>query len=183
MDFRLAKEVELYEQRQDDLLRRLDKHANTHGALDLGLNGELKGLEGLLEHAAKKDIRAMWIAFHPQLVGEDAQEIIAELKRLIAALEFSVVSTTHDFEWARAASVLLPMAAWAEEKGTYTNYAGRIQITNRGVMPPGDAQPLHVMMAELLGLSGASASSDPDAIFDSISREIPKNSGMDYDSI
>ena len=125
----------------------------------------------------------MWIAFHPQLVGEDAPETIAALKKLIATLEFSVVSTTHDFEWARAASVLLPMAAWAEEKGTYTNYAGRIQITNRAVMPPGDALPLHVMMAELLKLSGARTSSDPETIFNTISREIPKYAGMDYDSI
>ena len=183
VDFRLAKEVELYEQRQDDLLRRLDKHANTHGGVDLGLNGELNGLKGLIERAEKKDIRAMWIAFHPQLVGEDAPETIAALKKLIATLEFSVVSTTHDFEWARAASVLLPMAAWAEEKGTYTNYAGRIQITNRAVMPPGDALPLHVMMAELLKLSGARTSSDPETIFNTISREIPKYAGMDYDSI
>jgi NADH-quinone oxidoreductase subunit G len=183
VDFRLAREVELYQQREDDLLRRLDKHANTHGALALGLNTGLNGLQGLCERAQTKEIRAMWLAFHPQLVGDDAPEVLDGLKRLIAALEFSVVSTTHDFEWARAASVLLPMASWAEETGTYTNYAGRIQITNRGVMPPGDAQPLHFMMAELLGLSGASVSADPEAIFDSISREIPRYAGIDYDAI
>lgn len=187
VDFRLAKETELYQQKQDDLLRRLDKHANTHGALALGLNGEVNGsiggLIGLRERAEKKEIRAMWISFHPQLVGEDAPEVIAELKKLIAALEFSVVSTTHDFEWAQAATVLVPMAAWSEEKGTYTNFAGRVQITNRAVMPPRDAQPLHVLMAELLSLSGAGVSEDPAAIFDSISREVPRYSGIDYDAI
>src|SRR5215467_6971235 len=183
VDFRLSKEVDLYQQREDELLRRRDKHANTRGALDLGLAAELNGLHGLRERAEKKEIRAMWIAFHPQLVGEDAAYTIAELKGLLAALEFSVVSTTHDFEWARAASVLLPMASWAEEKGTYTNYAGRIQITNRGVMPPGDARPLHMMMAELLNLSGAKVSNDPECIFDSIGREIPKYAAMDYDAI
>lgn len=183
VDFRLGKEVELYQQRQDELLRRLDKHSNTHGALDLGLNGDLHGLRGMRELAEKKEIRAMWISFHPQLAGEDAPEIISELKRLIDALEFSVVSTTHDFEWARRASVLLPMAAWAEEKGTYTNYAGRVQIANRAVMPPGDAQPLHVLMAELLTLSGVQAPPDPSAIFDWISREVPLYAGLDYDAI
>ena len=125
----------------------------------------------------------MWIAFHPQLVGADSADVIAELKKLIAALEFSVVSTTHDFEWARAASILLPMAAWAEEKGTYTNYAGRVQISNRGVMPPGDAQPLHVMIAEMLNEGGAGMSDDPAAIFEAIRREVPRYAGMDYDSI
>ncbi|HEY2385105.1 MAG TPA: 2Fe-2S iron-sulfur cluster-binding protein [Terriglobia bacterium] len=183
LDFRLAEEVAQYQQRQDDLLRRLDKHANTHGALDFGLDSELGGLRGIRERAEKKEIRAMWIAFHPQLVGEDSGAVIGELKKLIAALEFSVVSTTHDFAWARAASMLLPMAAWAEEKGSYTNYAGRVQISNRAVMPPGDAQPLHVMIAELLNQSGAGVSDDPAAIFDLISREVPRYSGMDYDSI
>src|SRR5258707_12777341 len=125
----------------------------------------------------------MSISFHPQLVGEDSPEIADELKRLIDALDFSVVSTTHDFEWARQASVLLPMAAWAEEKGTYTNYAGRIQITNRSVMPPGDAQPLHVLMTELLGLSGLRIPHEPAAVFEWIGREIPLYAGFDYDAI
>jgi len=183
VDFRTGKETELYEQRQDDLLRRLDKHANTRGALDLGLNGGLNGLRGMRELAEKKQIRAMWISFHPQLVGDDSAETIAELTKLIGALEFSVVSTTHEFEWARKASALMPMASWAEEQGTYTNYAGRIQISNRAVMPPGDAQPLHVYMAELLELSDIQVSTDPSAIFDWISREVPLYSGIDYDSI
>jgi NADH-quinone oxidoreductase subunit G len=183
VDFRLAKETELYEQRQDDLLRRLDKHANTHGALDLGLNGALNGLSGLRERAERKQIRAAWISFHPQLVGQDSPEVIADLEKLISSLEFSVVSTTHDFEWARAASMVLPMAAWAEENGTYTNYGGRIQITNRGVMPPGDAQPLHAMIAEMVSLSGDPVSKVPAKIFESIGAGIPKYAGLDYDSI
>jgi predicted molibdopterin-dependent oxidoreductase YjgC len=151
--------------------------------MNLGLNGNLGGLRGLRDLAEKKQVRAMWISFQPQLVGEDSPEVIAELKRLIEALEFSVVSTTHDFEWARKASVLLPMAAWTEEQGTFTNYAGRVQITNRAVMPSGDTQPLHGMMAELLILSGVDVPRDPAPIFESMSREVPVYTGMDYDSI
>ena len=75
------------------------------------------------------------------------------------------------------------MAAWAEEKGTYTNYAGRVQLSNRAVLPPGDAQPLHVLMAELLKVSGIQVSADPAAIFDWIRREIPAYTAMDYDGI
>jgi NADH-quinone oxidoreductase subunit G len=183
VDFRTGREVELYDEQQDELLRRLDKHPNTRGALDLGLNGEFGGLAGLRQLADNGQIRGMWISFHPQLVGDDAPEVINELQRLIAALEFSAVSTTHDFEWARKASVLLPMAAWSEEQGTYTNYAGRIQMTNRAVMPPGDAHPLHVYMAELLALSGVQISREPAVIFDWISREMPAYSAVDYDAI
>jgi NADH-quinone oxidoreductase subunit G len=179
----LSKEAELYQQRQDDLLRRLDKHANTQGALNLGLASDLNGLAGLRERAEKREIRGMWISFHPQLVGEDAPDIINDLQRLIAALDFSVVSTTHDFEWARAASMVLPMASWGEEKGTYVNYAGRVQITNRAVMPPGEAEPLHFLIADLLNRAGGSVSDDPAAIFETISREIPRFAGLDYDGI
>jgi len=183
VDFRLGNEVELYQQPQDDILRRLDKHANTHGALDLGLNAGLNGLRGILELAERKEIRGMWISFHPQLVGDDGTEIVSRLKRLIDVLEFSVVSSTNDFEWTSKASIRLPMAAWGEEQGTYTNYAGRVQLTNRAIMPPGDAQPLHVFMAELLELSGTQGSHDPSVIFEWIGRELPVYSGMDYDSI
>jgi formate dehydrogenase major subunit len=125
----------------------------------------------------------MWISFHPQLVGEDAAEAIAELKSLIAALEFSVVSTPHDFDWAREASVLIPMAAWAEETGTYTNYAGRVQLAKRAVQPPGEAQPLHALMAELLELSGVDVSANPNVIFEWLSREVPLYAGMNYDTL
>ena len=183
VDFRLDKEVETYEKLQDDLLRRLDKHPNTRGAMDLGFAGSVNGLRGLREMVEKKQVRAMWISFHPQLVGNDASEIISELTALIAALEFSVVSTTHDFDWARRASVLLPMAAWSEEKGTYTNFAGRIQLTNRAVTPPGDAQPLHVLMAELLALTGVEVSLEPGEIFESMGGEISLYSGLDYDTL
>jgi NADH-quinone oxidoreductase subunit G len=184
VDFRLGKEVELYQQRQDELLRRLDKHANTRGALDLGLDrSRLNGLRGARELVERKEIQAMWISFHPQLVGDDSPEIMAGLKRLIGSLEFSVLSTTHDFDWARSASILLPMAAWSEEKGTFTNYAGRVQVTNRAVMPPGDAQPLYVYMSELLKLSGVEAASNPSVIFEWISSEVPAYTGMSYDAI
>jgi len=94
-----------------------------------------------------------------------------------------VVSTTHEFQWAQGASILLPMAAWAEEKGTYTNYSGRVQMTNRAVMPPGDAQPLHVLMSALLNLSGVQVSGDSAAIFEWLSREMPTYGNLDYEAI
>ena len=48
-------EVELYQKRQDDLLRRLDKHPNTQGAIDLGPWPRVSsGLRGLRELAEKK---------------------------------------------------------------------------------------------------------------------------------
>jgi NADH-quinone oxidoreductase subunit G len=183
IDFRLGNETQTYQQQQDDLLRRVDKHPNTQGALDLGLAGSLNGLKGLVELAEAKRIRAMWIAFHPQLVGNDDAGILSDLERLIRALEYSVVSTTHEFPWTADATVLLPMAAWAEETGTYTNYAGRVQIANRAVAPAGESLPLHAMMSQLLGFSGVQVSPDPAAIFEWMARETPAYSGMTYETV
>jgi NADH-quinone oxidoreductase subunit G len=183
VDFRVGNETETYQKQQDDLLRRLDKHPNTQGAIDLGLAGTLNGLQGLVELAERKQIRAMWIAFHPQLVGEDSADVFSKLERLIRALDYSVVSTTHEFSWAAQATVVLPMAAWAEETGTYTNYAGRVQITNRAVAPAGESMPLYAMMSQLLGLAGTQVSADPPAIFEWMSRETPALSGIPYRSI
>jgi NADH-quinone oxidoreductase subunit G len=183
VDFRVGNETETYQKQQDDLLRRLDKHPNTQGAIDLGLAGTLNGLQGLVELAERKQIRAMWIAFHPQLVGEDSADVFSTLERLIRALDYSVVSTTHEFSWAAHATVVLPMAAWAEETGTYTNYAGRVQITNRAVAPAGESMPLYAMMSQLLGLAGTQVSADPPAIFEWMSRETPALSGIPYRSI
>src|ERR1051326_6032048 len=81
------------------------------------------------------------------------------------------------------ATILLPMASWGEERGTYTNYAGRLQITARAVMPPGDAMPLHVMMVEMLRLSNIQIARDPNAIFEWMSREVPLYGGLGYDAI
>ncbi len=183
VDFRIGRETETFDKMQDDLLRRLDKHPNTRGAMDLGFAGSLDGVRGLRERAEKREIRGCWISFHPQLVGDDTAESIEEIRKLIEAVEFSVVSTTHDFEWTRKASIRLPMAAWSEERGTYTNYAGRVQITSRAVMPPGEALPLHIMMVELLKLSNVQVTRDPAAIFDWLGREVPAYDVLDYDSI
>ena len=179
-DFRLADETATYEKQLDDLLRRADKHPNTQGALDLGMDSELNGLEGLCERADDGRVRAAWISFHPQLVGDDSEEIISNLERLISGLEFSVVSTTHEFEWTRHASVLVPMAGWSEEEGTYTNFAGRIQFTGRAVPTLGAARPLERLMAEMLRLSGTEVGKDSAAIFDAIAASVPLYAGVDY---
>ena len=183
VDFRLGNEVETYQKRQDDMLRREDKHPNTQGALDLGISTGVNGLAGMIQLAESKQIRGMWVAFHPQLVGDDAPEVIAGLQRLIGALEFSVVSTTHEFAWTAGATLVLPMAGWAEETGTYTNFSGRVQITSQAVDPPGHAQPLHVMMSKLMTMAGTPSSADPANIFESITREVASYAGMDYESI
>lgn len=181
-DFRTDREAELCGQREDELLRRADKHANTQGALDIGL-GNGASLTQLAGAAEAGTLHAVWITFQPQLVGEDPPEVIDALKRLLSAVEFSVVATTHAFEWTGLASAVLPMAAWSEETGTYTNYAGRVQLARRAVAPPGQARPLAQLMAGLLSLGVESIPRTPEAIFALLAEEVESYRGLDYETI
>ena len=138
VDFRLGNEVETYQQRQDDLLRRLDKHPNTQGALDLGLAGEPRIGVAWTAEAGRDASRSAACGFHfiRNWSAKMRRKSSANSQQLIGALDFCVVSTTHEFPWTAGATFVLPMAAWAEETGTYTNYAGRVQITQpRGAAP------------------------------------------------
>ena len=85
-------------------------------------------------------------------VDEEAEGRILDL---VSRLEYSVVLATHKAEWHASASVVLPVAAWSEEEGTYTNFHGRVQFAGRAIEPGGDALPLWEVFAMLLHASGA----------------------------
>jgi predicted molibdopterin-dependent oxidoreductase YjgC len=78
-----------------------------------------------------------------------------QVLELVNALEYSVVIAAHAAEWQKAASVVLPVTAWSEEEGTYTNFEGRVQFAGKAVEPVGDALPVWEMFAMLLHASGA----------------------------
>ena len=68
---------------------------------------------------------------------------------LVKALEYSVVLAAHRAEW-QAARVVLPVTAWSEEEGTYTNFEGRVQFAGKAIEPVGDALPVWEVFAMLL---------------------------------
>jgi predicted molibdopterin-dependent oxidoreductase YjgC len=76
---------------------------------------------------------------------------------LIDALEYSVVLAAHEADWQVTASVVLPVAAWSEEEGTYTNFEGRVQLAGKAIEPGGDALPVWEVFAMLLHASGAAS--------------------------
>ena len=53
---------------------------------------------------------------------------------------FKVYVGHHGDRGAAAADVVLPGATYAEKPGTYVNLEGRVQRSERGVFPPGDAR-------------------------------------------
>jgi NADH-quinone oxidoreductase subunit G len=156
-EFRIASEDKNVSEREDEILRRRNKHPNAMGAIKLGLiSDDLNGIRGAIEAARDGRIKAAMVMFLAPLVrraGDDLAE--KQVLELVNALEYSVVIAAHAAEWQKAASVVLPVTAWSEEEGTYTNFEGRVQFAGKAVEPVGDALPVWEMFAMLLHASGA----------------------------
>jgi NADH-quinone oxidoreductase subunit G len=156
-DFRLDSEDKNVAEEEDQVLRHFDKHPNSMGAIKLGLLSiELDGIEGAIEAARAGRIKAGIVIYLKPLVsrpGDDEAE--GRIAELIEQLEYSVLLAAHKADWQAAASVVLPVCAWSEEEGTYTNFEGRVQLAGKAIEPVAEALPVWEVFAMLLHASGA----------------------------
>jgi NADH-quinone oxidoreductase subunit G len=157
IDFRTDAEDQRVTEKEDDVLRHRDKHPNTMGALKLNLaSAELGGIDGAIRAARDGRVRAGVIVYFKPLVSREGDaEAEAKIAELVRSLEYAVVLAAHRADWQQQASVVLPVAAWSEEDGTYTNYQGRVQLAAKATEPGGDILPLWEVFAMLLHVSGA----------------------------
>lgn len=180
-DFRVDSEDRKVAEQEDQILRRLDKHPNSMGVIKLGLmSAELGGIEGAIKAAREGRIKAGVVIYLDPLVrrpgDEEAERRVVEL---ISRLEYSVVLATHKAEWHAGASVVLPVAAWSEEEGTYTNFHGRVQFAGKAIEPGGDALPLWEVFAMLLHANGAQSPwMAPSEVFSSLAEDEPAYRGL-----
>jgi predicted molibdopterin-dependent oxidoreductase YjgC len=122
------------------------------------------------------------IYFKPLVRRASDDEAELRLTELINALEYSVVVTPHKADWQSAASAVLPVAAWSEEEGTYTNFQGRVQLAGKAVEPGGDILPVWEVFAMLLHASGArSPWMSPDDVFSTLIESVPTYSNITLD--
>jgi NADH-quinone oxidoreductase subunit G len=179
-EFRLDSEDRKVTEEEDEILRHTDKHPNSMGAINLGLmSQELGGIDGAIAAARADRIKAGVIVYYKPLVRrpEDAERE-ARIAELIGALEYSVVLAAHKADWLSGASVLLPVTAWSEESGSYTNYQGRVQLAGKAVEPGGDILPLWEVFAALLYESGdPTLWLSPDDVFGAMVEAVPAYRG------
>ncbi len=184
LDCRFNHEDELVDQREDSLLLRRDKHPNTRGALLLGLTTPFGGLPYMLERARAGEIDAALVLYYPPLIRGEERETLEALRALLEAVPFGVVLTTHEADWLEAASILLPVAAWSEEEGTYTNHAGVVQQVGRALLPPGEARSAAAVATSLLALAGRSPGPGGAADrFRELTAAVPAYAGLTYESL
>ncbi len=156
-EFRVDSEERNLAEKEDQILRRLDKHPNSVGAFKLGLiSDQLEGIQGAIRAAQDGRIKAGIVIYFQPLVrrpGDDEAE--RRVRELINALEYSVVVAAHKADWQGAASAVLPAASWSEEEGTYTNFEGRVQFAGKAIDSAGDALPVWEVFAMMIHAGGA----------------------------
>ena len=87
--------------------------------------------------------------------------------------------------WAKhAASVVLPIANFTEEEGTFTNLRGRVQRFMQAKAAPGFARPSWYVLSDLLALMGLktnySLASD---VFKALAASRSEFAGMSHDTL
>ena len=181
LDFRTDSEDQRVTEREDDILRHRDKHPNTMGALKLDLaSAELGGIDGAIRAAREGRARAGVIIYLKPLVRREGDaEAEAKIAELVRSLEYSVVLAAHSADWQQQASVVLPVAVWSEEDGTYTNYQGRVQLAAKATEPGGDILPVWEVFAMLLHVSGAESRwMTPDDVFATMAERVEAFRGI-----
>jgi predicted molibdopterin-dependent oxidoreductase YjgC len=94
-----------------------------------------------------------------------------------------VIGTTLP-DAASGASVLLPIANFSEEEGTFTNLRGRVQRFMQARQAPGLARPSWLVLGDLLGALGEQDSFYlPSDVFARIASSYPAFSGLSYESL
>ena len=181
------------------------RRANVHGALDMGLApGLLPGRVGL--DAGRAWYEHHWATALPAQAGLGAAGILAGASRgwigglvLLGAdpcadfpdarlalqamygARFVVAVDTHLTASSRLADVVLPAAAWAERRGSFTNLEGRVTRLGQLVTARGSAWPDWVIASELAARLGIDLGfSSLEEIWEEIVRVSPLHRDVDH---
>jgi NADH-quinone oxidoreductase subunit G len=154
----------------EDLSLRHDRAANVRGAELLGFTNSATPLSTL----TNGDVL---VVADEELAGVDVPDV-AKASAII------VIGTTLP-AWARhAAAVVLPIANFVEEEGTFTNLRGRVQRFMQAKAAPGFARPSWYVLSDLLAAVGTRTNySLASEVFGALAAAHPEFAGMSYDTL
>jgi NADH-quinone oxidoreductase subunit G len=157
----------------DALLIRANKNPNTRGLAALGLPAD--GLAALAQSVASGELK-MLIAMRADLVRAMGE---AEFVRAFGALDYLLVLESDANETGQMANQILPIGAYPEIDGSFTNFKGRVQRLAQAFPPPGQALPALDAIARLgRALDGAARPATAEAVFAEIASVAPPFAGM-----
>jgi NADH-quinone oxidoreductase subunit G len=115
------------------------------------------------------------------VAGEDLAGIDAAA--IARASEVIVIGSVMP-EVVRNASVVLPIANFAEEEGTVTNLRGRVQRFTQARQAPGETRPSWLVLGDLLGAMGKQSNFFlPSEVFALLASSNKAFTGLSYDTI
>ncbi|HXR34380.1 MAG TPA: molybdopterin-dependent oxidoreductase, partial [Candidatus Binataceae bacterium] len=162
----------------DDLLLRANKNPNTAGLVALGVG--LDGLDALAPAVASGQIKTL-IALRAdacRALGE------AEFVKRFGALDYLILLDTDASETAQMANQVIPIAAYPELDGTFTNFQGVVQRLHRAFDPPGEAKSAIEVLTDLgMVLDGVERPQTAQRIFAEIAGREAPFAGLDFDQL
>lgn len=165
--FRVAQGKEAALPGVPDLSLRADRAPNSSGAELLGFSRA----ENLLAGAGQVIV----------IAGDDCEGV--DLSSLAAAKAVIVLGTVTP-RGLPAHAILLPIANFAEEEGTFTNLRGRVQRYLQARPAPGEARASWMAMAALAAAAGKGGRYDSaEAVFAALAASESAFTGLSYDSL
>jgi NADH-quinone oxidoreductase subunit G len=162
----------------DEFLLRADRHPNTRGAELIGLDGDAAGI---LAAARAGRIKLLWVFEHDLL---DSGWPAAETTQALERVEMLVWSGANANATTARAHHVLPLAAWVERDGTFTNFLGRVQRFRAAVAPLGEALAGWDVVGRVLGaLSAPPPGTRAEHWFRELARSVAAFTGMSYQAI
>jgi len=161
----------------DDFLLREDRNPNSRGAELLGISGER--FDDILRRISGGAVRALLVC--GDILGDLPDE---EAEALLSKVPFVAQIGTAEGPVYRAAHAVLPRASFAEQGGTWTNHAGRVQRFHMAFPPRGKARTgIEILTGLAARLGGTWSFAGEGSVFRAIAEECPPFSGMSYESL
>jgi len=162
----------------DDFLLRADRSPNTRGAEAVGFEADAGSI---LARARTGALKVLWVIQH-DLPGSAWPP--AATAQALERLETLIFTGTNENGTSTLAPLVLPLAAWVERDGTFTNFLGRVQRFRAAVEPLGDALAGWDLFGRVLTLlGGASAGGRAELWFRELAKTVPAFAGLTYQSI
>jgi NADH-quinone oxidoreductase subunit G len=145
----------------------LPRYANSRGA-------ELLGMSPDPSAEVKKRLTGFWGTGWPEAAPSNTDSMMINMKKeevngcivlgsnlvmlypdrefaqsTLEGLEFLVVADLYETETTELADVVLPLAAWVEYDGEYTNLEGRVQKASRALPPSGQSRPAYKIIEQI----------------------------------
>ena len=140
------------------------------GCVRVGNEAGQGGLQGLADHEGVVLVLGDALDDQPEGFASNAALVIYLGAYRSAAL------AAADFQF--------PVTTFAEQEGTFTNHAGRVQRFSAALTGPGVARPAWLVLGALLAaLRDEDGPSNPAQAFELVAQTVPSYEGMEYETI